>query len=77
METLLEAIVSLFELILIPFETLRELEQTNWFVANSISWLCIIILIVAVAYWMKKLNIFDQDEDKSQTAHSFLGKNKE
>jgi hypothetical protein len=75
METLLDAIVSLFDLILTPFDALRELENTNWFLANGVSWLCIIILIVAVAYWLKKLKVFDADEDKSQTAHSFLGKN--
>lgn len=73
METLLDGIVALFELILIPFDALRELENTSWFAANAISWLCILILVVAVVYWMRKLNEFDKDEDKTQTGHSFLG----
>lgn len=73
METLLDAIVSLFELILIPFDALRELENTSWFLANSVSWIAIAILVVAFVYWMKQLKEYDKDEDKTQTGHSFLG----
>ena len=73
METLLDAIVSLFELILIPFEALRELENSSWFLANSVSWIAIAILVVAFVYWMKELKAYDKDEDKTQTGHSFLG----
>lgn len=73
METLIDGIVALFEIILIPFNALRELEDTSWFAANVVSWICILILCVAVVYWMRKLNEFDKDEDKTQTGHSFLG----
>mgnify|MGYP000149403749 CR=1 FL=1 len=72
METLLDAIVSLFEIILIPFDALAELQKDNWFVANGVSWMFIIILIVAFVYWMLKLKEYDKDEDKTQTGHSFL-----
>lgn len=72
METLLDAIVSLFEIILIPFDALAELQKDNWFAANGISWMFIIILIVAFVYWMLKLKEYDKDEDKTQTGHSFL-----
>ncbi len=73
METLLDAIVSLFELILIPFDALRELENSSWFLANTVSWIAIAILVVAFVYWMKQLKEYDKDEDKTQTGHSFLG----
>ncbi|WP_298953377.1 uracil phosphoribosyltransferase [uncultured Nonlabens sp.] len=73
METLLDAIVSLFELILIPFDALRELENSSWFLANSVSWIAIAVLVVAFVYWMKQLKEYDKDEDKTQTGHSFLG----
>jgi branched-subunit amino acid transport protein AzlD len=73
METLIDAIVGLFEIILIPFEALRELENDSWFLANAISWLSILVLVVAVVYWMKQLKEYDKDEDKTQTGHSFLG----
>ena len=73
MESLLDAIVGLFEIILAPFDALRELEDTSWFAANAISWLCILILVVAFVYWMKQLKEYDKDEDKTQTGYSFLG----
>lgn len=60
-----------------PFDAVRELELENWWLANLVTWLAIIILIVALGYWMHQLRIFEQngEEDKTQTAHSFLGKN--
>ena len=73
METLLDAIVSLFELILIPFNALRELENESWFAANAVSWIAILTLVVAFVYWMLQLKKYDKDEDKTQTGHSFLG----
>lgn len=74
MKAVFEAIAYFFEEILLaPFGLLRELEQDNWFLANAFSWISIIVLIVAVVYWMLKLKEFDKDEDKTQTGHSFLG----
>jgi uncharacterized membrane protein len=75
-----ESIAYFFEEILLaPFDALRALENDNWWLANTISWVSILVLIVALGYWMKQLHIFDQnnEEDRSQTAHSFLGKNQE
>lgn len=74
MKDLFEAIAYFFEeIILAPFNWLRELEATNWFLANGFSWLSIVVLMVAIVYWIRKLKEFDKDEDKSQTGHSFLG----
>lgn len=75
MKELLEGIEYLFvDLLFAPLDFLRELENENWWAANSITWIAIIILIVALGYWMKQLRIFDQngEEDKTQTSHSFL-----
>lgn len=79
MKEIFEGIASIFELILTPFVALSELEQENWWLANSVSWLSIIILIVALGYWIKQLRIFDanDEEDRTQTAHSFLGKDQQ
>lgn len=57
-----------------PFNTLRQLELDNWWSANIVSWLFLIIGFVAFGYWMKQLNIFNanNEEDKSVTAHSYL-----
>ncbi len=75
MKNIFEGIAFLFEeILMVPFEWLRELELENWWLANTVTWISIIVLIVALGYWMKQLRIFDQndEEDRSQTAHSFL-----
>ena len=50
-------------------------ELTNWWGANIMSWLFLLIGFVAFFYWMKQLQIFNQngEEDRSQVSHSFLG----
>lgn len=74
MKEFFEAIAYFFEEILLaPFSALKDLEADNWFLANAFSWIAILVLIVAVVYWMLQLNKFDKDEDKTQTGHSFLG----
>ena len=58
---------------------LRDLELENWWLANTVTWIAILILCAALGYWMNKLRIFDAngEEDKTQTAHSFLCKNQQ
>ncbi|RED48923.1 DUF6341 family protein [Seonamhaeicola aphaedonensis] len=57
-----------------PFDALRALELDNWWGANTISWIFLIILCVAIVYWMKQLKIFNDnnEEDKTVSSHSFL-----
>jgi len=77
MKELFEGIAYFFEeILMMPFNALRDLEQENWWLSNSISWLYIIILAAALFYWCKQLRIFEanDEEDHTQTAHSFLGK---
>lgn len=69
------AIQDLFvDILFAPFDALRVLELENWFLANIISWLFLIIGFVAMVYWMMQLRIFDNnnEEDKSISSHSFL-----
>lgn len=69
------AIQDLFiNVVLAPFDALRALELESWFTANTVSWLFIIIGLVAMVYWMLQLKIFDanNEEDKSISAHSYL-----
>ena len=58
-----------------PFNALRSLELENWWAANIMSWVFILIGFVAFFYWMKQLAIFNanEEEDRSQVAHKFLG----
>ena len=57
-----------------PLDALRNLELENWWAANIMNWLFMIIGFVAFVYWMKQLKIFNDnnEEDKSISSHSFL-----
>lgn len=57
-----------------PFDALRELELDNWWLANGLTWIFILIGIAAFAYWMKQLKSYNDnnEEDKSVTSHSYL-----
>ena len=76
MKAFFEGFASLFvDFLFKPFDWLRELELTNWWIANIINWVFIIICIVAIVYWTKKVNIFKSngEDNDDTTAHSFLG----
>ncbi|SFZ90096.1 hypothetical protein SAMN05428642_101738 [Flaviramulus basaltis] len=75
MKDFLYAIQDLFVNVLFaPYDALRALELENWFAANTISWIFIIIGFVAMVYWMLQLKIFNDnnEENKSVSAHSYL-----
>jgi len=57
-----------------PFDFLRITELDNWWVANFMTWVSVVVFICAFTYWMLQLKKFDdnQEEDKSISAHSFL-----
>lgn len=69
------AIQDLFvDVLFVPFDALRYLELENWFGANIVSWIFIIIGLVFFVYWMLQLKKFNDnnEEDKSITSHSYL-----
>ncbi|MCV6629360.1 MAG: uracil phosphoribosyltransferase [Flavobacteriaceae bacterium] len=75
MKAFFEAIQSLFvDFLFLPLDMLRVLELDNWWAANSISWIFILITMVATVYWIMQLNKFNKngEEDKSSTSHSYL-----
>jgi len=57
-----------------PFDALRALELDNWWMANLLSWVFVIIGMVAFVYWMLQLKAHaaNNEEDKSITSHSYL-----
>jgi Family of unknown function (DUF6341) len=70
-----EALGSLFtNFLFIPLDFLRKLELENWWLANTLTWIFILICCGAFVYWMKQLQIFKENNDDNQdtTAHSFL-----
>ena len=75
MKDFLYAIQDLFvNVLLTPYDALKALELENWFLANSVSWIFIIIGFVALVYWMIQLKIFNDnnEENKTISSHSFL-----
>ncbi len=59
-----------------PYNALRALEPSNWWAANSVSWFFMIICAIAIVYWIGQLKKYDATEgsdDKSVTAHRYLG----
>ncbi|MBT8265579.1 MAG: uracil phosphoribosyltransferase [Bacteroidia bacterium] len=69
------AIQDLFvDVLFAPYDALRAIELDNWWLANIVSWLFIIIGLAAFLYWMKELKRFNDngEEDKSISSHSYL-----
>lgn len=69
------AIQDLFvDVLFAPFDALRFLELDNWWSANLMSWVFVIIGMVAFVYWMLQLKAHsnNNEEDKSVTSHSYL-----
>ena len=57
-----------------PFDFLRITELDNWWIANFMTWISVVVFICAFTYWMFQLKKFDdnKEEDRSISAHSFL-----
>lgn len=75
MKSFFEAIQYLFEEVLfIPMDLLAKTELTNWWTANLVNWILMIICIIAMVYWLRQLRIFKKNGEDIQdtTAHSFL-----
>jgi hypothetical protein len=75
MKSIFEGIQYLFvEILFAPLDAIRALELTNWWGANTINWLFMIICAAAIVYWIKQLKLHKSNNDEFQdtTAHSFL-----
>lgn len=55
-----------------PYDFFRFME--SWWTSNLVNWVFVIIGMVAMAYWLNQLKIFNDrgEEDKSISAHSYL-----
>jgi hypothetical protein len=75
MKAFFEAIGYLFtDILFLPLNLFRSLELENWWLANIVTWIFILICCAATMYWLKQLTIFKQNKEDEQdtTAHSFL-----
>lgn len=76
MRDFFEGIQSFFEdFAFAPLDYLRSLELDNWFLANALNWIFILIAFAAFLYWMNQLKKFNEsdEENRDPSAHSFLG----
>lgn len=63
-----EGIASLFEDVLfLPYNALRTLQDQTWWGANIISWILLLIGAVAFIYWLKKLKDFNENTENTYT----------
>ncbi|WP_317197033.1 DUF6341 family protein [Flavobacterium sp. CYK-55] len=55
---------------------MRSWELSNWWGANLINWVGVIVCSYYIVYWCKQLNLHKQSNEDFQdtTAHSFLDK---
>lgn len=73
MEAFFKAIEDLFVNVLFyPFDLLRFME--NWWAANTLNWIFMIIGAAAFVYWMIQLKGFHEngEESKDASAHSYI-----
>ena len=59
----------------LPYDVLREIEPSNWWGANIMSWILVLIGFIGMIYWIGQLKKYDAagTEDKSIKAHEYLG----
>ena len=75
MKDFFAGIQEFFETVLfVHFNILREIELENWWMANLVTWIFLVILVVSFTYWMLQLKSFNDnnEEDKSISSHSYL-----
>nr|WP_294934499.1 uracil phosphoribosyltransferase [uncultured Flavobacterium sp.] len=75
MKAFFEGIQYLFvDILFVPMDWFREMELTNWWIANIINWIFIVVCSYWTWYWTKELKIFKDtgEDDQDTTAHSFL-----
>lgn len=79
MRAFFEGIQSLFvDFLFLPLDFLRHVEAHTgywgWWLANTVSWVMIIVCAYYTVYWCKELvkHRDNNEENQDTTAHSFL-----
>lgn len=67
------------ETLFAPFNALAETELVNWWAANGINWVFMLICCAAIIYWMLQLNNHNTEgaERRDAVSHGFLGNDSE
>ncbi len=74
MRDLVYAIQDFFMALLSPMGSLAKLELSNWWTANTVNWIFMLIGFVAMVYWLGQLKIFNAEgkERRDIVSHSFF-----
>lgn len=58
-----------------PFKALAEIELSNWWLANGLNWIFMLICGAAIVYWILEIKKYDNEdtEYREAKAHGFLG----
>ncbi len=75
MKSFFEGIQYLFEQILfMPMNFFAKTELGNWWIANIMNWIFLLICCYFMVYWLRQLQIFkkNNEDDQDTTAHSYL-----
>ena len=75
MRAFFEGIQTLFvDFLLKPFDFLRSLELSSWWLANIVSWILVVVCLRYIIFWCKELKSHKDNNEENQdtTAHSFL-----
>ena len=74
MKDLVYAIQDFFLMILSPMDAFAKTELTNWWSANIINGLFVLVFFVLLGYWLKKLKIFNatDTERRDVVSHTFF-----
>lgn len=57
------------EILFFPLNWLRDLQLDSWWLANTMSWVFLLIGAAGFIYWMKQLKSF-HDEEMENASHS-------
>lgn len=75
MQHLCDLIQYFFENILFaPLDYLRTIQQSNWWAANALNWIYIVVAFVFFVYWIIQLKHYSdkKDERTDIISHSFF-----
>jgi len=74
MSDLVYAIQDFFMALLAPMASLAKLELTDWWTANTLNWVFMVICFGAMLYWLKQLKIFNDEgtEKRDIVSHTFF-----
>jgi hypothetical protein len=75
MRAFFEGIQTLFvDFLFFPWDFLRRLELSNWWLANIFSWILLGVCAYYTVYWCLELKKHQDNNEENQdtTAHSFL-----